>query len=93
MLGDLLPWPIKWGFAFDSVLKETDEPAELHDFLLVSLLISTPHTPPPPGLSSHQTRILLCSKGSESVFTALHALTLASPPGFIHRMWCVYSLA
>lgn len=32
-LGDLLPWPIKWGFAFDSVLKETDEPAELRDFL------------------------------------------------------------
>lgn len=34
-LGDLLPWPIKWGFAFGSVLKETDEPAELHNFLLV----------------------------------------------------------
>lgn len=35
VLGDLLPWPIKWGFAFGSVLKETDEPAELHNFLLV----------------------------------------------------------
>lgn len=27
--GDLLPRPIKWGFAFDSVLTETDEPAKL----------------------------------------------------------------
>lgn len=24
--------PIKWGFAFESVPKETDEPAKLHDF-------------------------------------------------------------
>lgn len=44
LLGDLLPWPIKWGFAFDSVLKETDEPAELHDFLLVCVTSSTPHS-------------------------------------------------
>lgn len=34
-LSDLLPWPIKRGFAFDSVLKETDEPAELQAFLLL----------------------------------------------------------
>ena len=92
VLGDLLPWPIKWGFAFDSVLKETDEPAELHDFLLECHFLFPPPQPTP-ILSSYQTRILLCSKGSESIFTALHALTLASPPGFRHRMWCVYSLA
>lgn len=34
VLGDLLPWPIKRGFVFDSALKETDEPAELKYFLL-----------------------------------------------------------
>lgn len=42
VLVGLLPWPIKWGFAFDSVLKETDEPAELRDFSpYVSLLVYT----------------------------------------------------
>lgn len=55
--GDLLPWPIKWGFAFDSVLKETDEPAELHDFILVCHILFLL-----PILNSCQRLILLCSK-------------------------------
>lgn len=62
VLGDLLPWPIKWGFAFDSVLKETDEPAELHDFLLGCHLLF-----PPPVLNSCRILVLSCSKGSHSI--------------------------
>lgn len=53
VLGDLLPWPIKWGFAFDSVLKETDEPAKLHHSLLVCHFSFAP-----PLLTSCETLLL-----------------------------------
>lgn len=62
VLGDLLPWPIKQGFAFDCVLKETDEPAELLKFLLC--VTSCFHLP----FSVPVKRVLLCTKGSDSVF-------------------------
>lgn len=68
VLGDLLPWPIKWGFAFDSVLKETDEPAELHYFPPRVTSYSLP-----PFLNSCKILILLCLKGL--IFFASHVLS------------------
>lgn len=78
--GDLLLWPIKRGFAFDCVLKETDEPAELHDFLLVCHFSDST-----PCSSSMFKRLWFC-------LPACHAL-IWSYPGFKSGMWCIYSLA
>lgn len=52
VLGDMLPWPIKKGFAFDSAFKETDDPAKLKYFghQLMSGLF----------LSLFQKHIILC---------------------------------
>lgn len=74
VLGDLLPWPIKWGFAFDSVLKETDEPAELHDFLLGCHFLF-----PPPALNSCQIFFLV---QKAHIHSLSRASILSSPLGF-----------
>jgi len=62
VLGGLVPWPIKLGFAFDSALKETDEPAELHAIYVSQFLILLLFVNPT------QKFILPCSNCPDSVF-------------------------
>lgn len=70
--GDLLPWPIKWGFAFDSILKETDEPAEPQYFSpCVSVLVSISA----PQLASQTNSIMI-----QSFFLPPRALMLSPRP-------------